>query len=169
MNVLEKRQKNIVKNENGLGLSKLDRAEVVTGLNQVLANYEIHYQKLRNFHWNVKGPDFFDLHDKFEQLYKDASEKIDNIAERIRVFEHRPYSTFQEFLTNCTLKESTIEKTGIEMVNEVMSDFEILINDMTQVVTISKNTGDIGTEDLIVKFIRNVEKHYWMLKSFIRP
>ena len=128
MKVLEKRQEKITNNGEGLGFSKLSKAEVVTGLNQSLADFEVHYQKLRNFHWNVVGPDFFDLHDKFEELYNEAKIRIDELAERIRIFDARPFSSFQEFLTNSAIQENTKDLTGVEMVHEILNDFEILIN-----------------------------------------
>jgi starvation-inducible DNA-binding protein len=168
LEVLEKRQKNITDQQSELGFSKLDKAEVVTSLNQLLADYAIHYQKLRNFHWNVTGGDFFDLHEKFEELYNDAQVKIDDIAERIRVFDGRPYSTYHEFLTNGTIKEITKELPALEMVNEVLNDFQMLIQDITQVVSVTKTTGDIATEDLMLDFTRHLEKEHWMLKSFIK-
>lgn len=169
MEILEKRQEKITNNNDDLGFSKLEKAEVVTGLNLTLADLEVHYQKLRNFHWNVTGPDFFDLHEKFEELYNETKIRIDEVAERIRIFSARPYSSFQEFLTNSTIKEINKDMTGMEMVHEILNDFEILINDMTQVVTIARKTGDIGTEDLMIKYIREIEKHHWMLKSFVTP
>lgn len=168
MEVLEKRQKKITDQQRGLGFTKLDKAEVITALNQLLADYEIHYQKLRNFHWNVVGPDFFDLHDKFEGLYHDAHGKIDEIAERIRIFDSRPYSTFHDFLTHGTIKEVKKELTAMQMVNEVLNDFQVLIQDITHVVSIAQNTGDIGTEDLMMNFLKYLEKQHWMLKSFIK-
>lgn len=168
MEVLEKRQKNITGQESELGFTKMDKAEVVTALNQLLADYAIHYQKLRNFHWNVTGSDFFDLHDKFEELYNDAQVRIDDIAERIRVFEGKPYGTYHEFLSNSTLKEVKKDIPALEMVNEVLNDFQMLINDITQVVAITKSTGDIGTEDMMLDFTKYLEKQHWMLKSFIK-
>jgi starvation-inducible DNA-binding protein len=169
LEILEKRQEKITNNNDDLGFSKLEKAEVVTGLNLTLADLEVHYQKLRNFHWNVTGPDFFDLHEKFEELYNETKIRIDEVAERIRIFSARPYISFQEFLTNSTIKEINKDMTGMEMVHEILNDFEILINDMTQVVTIARKTGDIGTEDLMIKYIREIEKHHWMLKSFVTP
>ena len=56
---------------------------VVAALKQLLADYQIFYTNLRGFHWNVKGKGFFTLHAKYEELYNDAAEKIDEIAERI--------------------------------------------------------------------------------------
>ena len=168
MEVLEKRQKRITDQKSDLGFSKLDKAEVVTSLNQLLADYAIHYQKLRNFHWNVTGPDFFDLHDKFENMYNDAQDKIDDVAERIRVFDGRPFSTYNEFLSNGNLKEINKEIRSMEMVHEILNDFQVLINDITHVVSIAEATGDTGTEDMMLDFTKYLEKQHWMLKSFIK-
>ena len=81
-----------------LGYTALETLEIVNTMNQVLADYSLHYQKLRNFHWNVKGAEFFDVHEKFEAQYNDAKVAIDDIAERIRVFGQTPYSNMTEYL-----------------------------------------------------------------------
>ncbi len=168
MDVHEKKDKIISAKKKNLGLSKLDKAEVVVGLNQLLADFQIHYQKLRNFHWNVVGPDFFDLHEKFEELYNEAQVRIDEIAEKIRILDNRPYSTFQEFLTHATIKEVKKQLSAMEMVNEVLSDFQYLIRDITGVIMTARSIGDIGTEDLLMEYLKSLEKHHWMLKSFIK-
>ena len=79
-----------------LGFSHLETAEIVLNLNKLLANYHVHYQKLRNFHWNVEGPEFFELHQKFEEQYNEVKVNIDDIAERIRIFDKKPMSTLSE-------------------------------------------------------------------------
>src|SRR5688572_6400374 len=81
-----------------LGWSTEEIQRISEALNALLANYSVHYQKLRNYHWNVKGADFFDLHQQFEVLYTEAHQHIDDIAERIRIFGKLPISTFREFL-----------------------------------------------------------------------
>ena len=81
-----------------LGFSNEETQELVDHLNKLLANYQVHYQKLRNFHWNVEGPDFFDLHEQFEIEYDAVKAQIDEIAERIRVFGANPISTMQGYL-----------------------------------------------------------------------
>ena len=73
---------------------------VVDHLNDLLANYHIHYQKLRGCHWNVKGSNFFTLHIKFEELYTAALTTIDELAERILTLGKPPYSTFKDYITN---------------------------------------------------------------------
>ncbi len=79
----------------------LDRKKVdvvAKRMNELLASYQLHYQKLRNFHWNLKSQDFFTLHEKFEQFYTDANLKIDDIAERILTLRVQPISQMSEYL-----------------------------------------------------------------------
>lgn len=68
---------------NYLHLDEKRVADVVTALHLLLADFQIHYTNLRGFHWDIKGHGFFVLHSKFEDLYNDTAEKIDEIAERI--------------------------------------------------------------------------------------
>ena len=88
-----------------LGFTYLETAEIVVALKQLLANYQIHYHKLRSFHWNVEGPDFFELHEAFEQDYNTTKENIDEIAERIRVFGLKPLSDLKETIKSILRKE----------------------------------------------------------------
>ena len=88
-----------------LGYSHLDTAEIVTQLNRLLSGYSVYQQKLRNFHWNITGQEFFELHDLFEEMYKRAINETDEIAERIRLFGQRPASTFDEYLKLSIIKE----------------------------------------------------------------
>ena len=67
-------------------------------LNALLADYQVHYQRMRNYHWNVRGPQFFQLHAKFEELYTGAALKVDELAERVLTLGARPYSTLAEAL-----------------------------------------------------------------------
>ena len=69
-----------MKTKNLIGLDSENAQQVVNLLNELLANYQIYYQNLRGFHWNVRGNRFFVLHAKFEELYNDAIEKVDEIT-----------------------------------------------------------------------------------------
>ena len=66
-----------------LGLDESKVKGVVGGLSQLLADFQVYYTNLRGFHWNVRGKSFFVMHAKYEELYNDAAEKIDELAERI--------------------------------------------------------------------------------------
>jgi len=149
-----------------LGFTKLETAELVKALDMLIANYHIHYQKLRNYHWNVKGADFFDIHEQFEEEYNSAKLNIDEIAERIRVFGYTPMSTMKEYLEHSEIEETDSDLTGMEMVSEILRDFEILLSYMVNVADAAIDIGDVGTEDLINSFIKRMEKRHWMFTSF---
>jgi len=150
-----------------LGFEKGETEELVKAMNQLLANYHLHYQKLRNFHWNVKGGDFFDLHEQFEERYDIAKESIDEIAERIRVFGHTPLSNLSEYLEQSNIKESATDLSGDDMVKEILKDYEILLSFLTDAMNSAIDIGDVGTEDMLNTFIQDMEKHHWMLSAFL--
>ncbi|HZB14456.1 MAG TPA: DNA starvation/stationary phase protection protein [Chryseolinea sp.] len=137
-------------------------------LNSVLANYNVHFQKLRNFHWNVTGSDFFDLHMEFEEQYKEALDHIDEIAERIRIFGETPFGTMQEYLNESEIKESSSTQMNSDlMVRELLSDYRILLQYLNAILQIATEQHDAGTENMIKGFIKKIEKHHWMLSSFL--
>jgi starvation-inducible DNA-binding protein len=151
-----------------LGYTKMETAEIVDALNKLLANYNVHYQKLRNYHWNVKGPDFFDIHEKFETQYNFAREAIDQIAERIRVFGQVPISTMKGYLETSEIKESGTDLTGVQMMKQILKDFEILLEHMFNVIDIALENGDSGTEDMIKSFVKHTEKSHWMYTHSVK-
>ncbi len=141
--------------------------EITFALNELQANYAVHYQKLRNYHWNVKGPDFFDLHEKFEIQYKEAVTNIDAIAERIRLFGETPLSTLQEYLEFSEIKETAPGLTSDLMVRELVNDFTILLKHMDAVVEVCARHADYGSESLMKGFIKAIEANHWKFSAFL--
>lgn len=150
-----------------LGYDKQASKEIVEVLNQLLADYSVHYQKVRNYHWNVKGEDFFDLHEQFENLYNEARLHIDEIAERIRVFGETPYSTMADYLKYSNIKETGTDLDSTDMVKEVLADFRVLLEQMDKVVSVAIEIPDGGTEEMIKDYIHGIQKHHWMLSAFV--
>jgi len=150
-----------------LGYSGMDTVKIVNNLNTLLANYQIHYQKLRNFHWNVKGGDFFDMHEKFEELYTSAMENIDEIAERIKVYGETPLSTLKEYLDTSEIQEVGTDLSSDKMVAEVLKDMETLDSFMIDAVEAASEIGDVASVDLLNSMIKTIEKEHWMLTSFL--
>ncbi len=157
----------LTKTHEKLGFTSMDTAELVTKMNKVLANYHVFYQKLRNYHWNVKGADFFDLHEKFEELYTSAITNIDEIAERIRVFGKTPMSTLHEYLNVSQIKETGYNLSSLEMTKEVLKDIEILDGYLVDVAEAAHERGDVATTDLINTMLKNTEKEHWMLTAWL--
>lgn len=141
---------------------------VVVELNTLLANYHIYYQKLRNFHWNILGENFFELHNKFEELYSDVRTKIDEIAERILTLRYHPMSKFSDYLEISRIKESSPLQSDKEMVNELIEDHKLLLQQMSNVLAKAGNAKDEGTIDLIGGYIRELEKSSWMLDAWTK-
>lgn len=149
-----------------LGYTKEDTEAIVDALNQLLANYSVHYQKLRNFHWNVKGAEFFDIHEKFEVQYDEAKIAVDEIAERIRVYGKTPISTMKGFLKTSKIEESGTDLSAMEMVSEVLNDYEILLEYMFHTIDTALDKGDSGTVDMMNVFVKKIEKNHWMFTAF---
>lgn len=149
-----------------LGFDRSEARRITDALNEVLANYSMHYQKLRNFHWNVVGADFFDVHEKFEDQYNEAKENIDEVAERIRIYGETPFSNMSDYLKHSTIKESPTDMKAMEMVKEILKDYRILLEYLTEAVEVALDTGDSGTEDMCKGFIKDIEVHHWMMSSF---
>ena len=133
------------------------------------ANYQIHYQKLRGCHWNVKGHNFFTLHVKFEELYNNAILAIDELAERVLTLGKSPYGTYAEYIKESSIKEIKTDSLSAEkMVEAVLEDFKKLIELERDVIeNATENAGDEGTADMIIGFLRFKEKTSWMLRAWV--
>ncbi|WP_412560931.1 Dps family protein [Winogradskyella sp. MIT101101] len=140
----------------------------VVELNTLLADYHIYYQNLRNFHWNILGENFFELHDKFEELYTDARVKIDEIAERILTLRYHPLSKLKDYLKSASIEEATSKLTDKEMVTTILDNHGKLLSQMSKVIDKAENAKDEGTIDLIGAYIRELEKSSWMLDAFTK-
>lgn len=145
-----------------------ERKRITASLNTLLANYQVHYQKLRNYHWNVTGGDFFDVHEKLELQYTEAQTNIDLIAERIRVFQTRPLSTYAEYLKESTVKEDPTVPKSDQMMKNLLADYVTLVDRLCETVDLSLELSDSGTERMAKGFIEQLEKHHWMVSSFTK-
>ena len=150
-----------------IGLEEQKVKPIVDQLNELLANYHIHYQKVRGCHWNVKGKSFFTLHVKFEELYNNAITTIDELAERILTLGKPPLSTYQEYINHSIIKEiNTVGVDDISLVEAVLHDFATLIEIEREIMESTAASGDDGTNDMINKFMQFKEKNTWMLRAF---
>src|SRR3954470_11512537 len=98
---------------------------VTETLNTQVANFSVLYMKLHHYHWYVKGENFFTLHLKFEELYKEAALHLDTIAERMLAQRALPVATLTEILELTTLKEATGDEDAQQMVQSLADDFDM--------------------------------------------
>lgn len=136
-------------------------------VNKQIANWSVLYIKLHNYHWYVKGSQFFTLHEKFEQLYNEAALHIDELAERLLALGGAPVATMKECLEQSSVKEATGQETAEQMVATIVSDFETMIEELKEGMQVADEVGDETTGDMLLGIHKSLEKHVWMLKSFL--
>lgn len=137
-------------------------------LNVLLANYSIFYQNTRGFHWNIKGDKFFELHVKFEELYNDLKIKIDEIAERILTLGYSPAHNYSEYAKLSSIEESERISNGYDAVANILDSFKEVIILQRELLEISDEANDEGTNALMSDYIREQEKLVWMYSSFLK-
>lgn len=156
-----------MKTTNAIGLEVDKAKQLAEKLNILLANYSFFYQNTRGYHWNIKGEKFFELHLKFEELYNDLLLKIDEIAERILTLGHSPNHTFTDYSEVSTIKESKQVSDGLKAVANILESFKTLISLQRELLLLSDETGDEGTNALMSDYIRAQEKLVWMYSAFL--
>jgi len=156
-----------MKNLNSIGLDSKKSSELAEKLNTLLANYSIFYQNTRGYHWNVKGEKFFELHLKFEELYNDLLLKIDEVAERILTLGYAPNHNYSEYRKVSKITESPKLSDGKKAVENILSSFKIIILIQRDLLSLSSQMGDEGTNALMSDYIRAQEKLIWMYSSFL--
>lgn len=152
---------------NRIGLKTEDAQKLSKELNTLLANYQLFYQNLRGFHWNIKGSDFFELHLKFEELYNDAQIKIDEIAERILTLEESPLHSFQEYLNHSEIKAVVGVSDGSKGLDVTLQGFQKLILLERKILKSAADFEDEGTVSLMSDYITETEKTVWMLAAYL--
>jgi starvation-inducible DNA-binding protein len=137
-------------------------------MNQQIANWNVLYTKLHRFHWYVKGPHFFTLHAKFEELYEEAAGTIDELAERLLIVGGMPISTLKEYIQYATIEETSENLTAEEMVQTIVNDFSKIISELKSGKEAAEQVNDEVTSDMFTELIENLSKHNWMLTSFLQ-
>lgn len=136
-------------------------------LNQQIANLNVLYVKIHNYHWYVKGNNFFTLHVKFEELYNEVALKMDEIAERLLAIKGNPAATLKEYLELATIQEASGKEDPNAMVQNLIEDFATLSESFSEGIELADQAEDEATSDLLTGFKGELEKHMWMLRSYL--
>lgn len=136
-------------------------------LNTQIANWSLLFIKLHNYHWYVKGPQFFTLHLKFEELYTEAALHVDNLAERLLALKGEPVATLRGILEQATVQEASGNENAEQMVRALAGDFGTLIGELKEGMAIAEEQNDETTGDMLLAIHSSLEKHVWMLESFL--
>ncbi|MDY0074253.1 MAG: DNA starvation/stationary phase protection protein [Acholeplasmataceae bacterium] len=137
-------------------------------LNKQVANLSVLFTKLHHFHWYVTGPQFYQLHEKFEAFYDEVNELYDAFAERILMIGGKPVSNLKGYLAITSLKEANGTEKPEEMVKHILDDFKLLVVELKEVLKVAQDLEDEVTADLIITTLASFEKHIWMLSFTLK-
>lgn len=141
--------------------------ELIKELNKQVSTWSVMYAKLHNYHWYVKGKEFFTLHAKFEELYTEATLHMDEIAERVLTLGGEPTATLKEHLSESVVKEASGDENAESMVKTIVDDFDKIMKSLKKGMELAAESGDDMTEDLLNAVYQSIEKHQWMLNAFL--
>jgi starvation-inducible DNA-binding protein len=141
--------------------------QLVSVLNKQIANWSVLYIKLHNYHWYVKGSQFFTLHAKFEEFYNEAGLHVDELAERLLAIGGNPVATMKECLELSSINEANGNENAEEMVQTIINDFSIIIGELKEGMSYAGEVNDETTGDMLLAVHSGLEKHVWMLTAFL--
>lgn len=155
--------------ERNIGLTAQQQTSVAKILATLVADEYVLYTKTRNYHWNVRGPQFHDLHKFFEAQYEELDDIIDGVAERIRALGESAPGTLAEFLQAARLKEQPGKHlSAADMIAQLLADHETVIRQLRKdLETVAAEHHDAGTNDFLTGLMEKHEHMAWMLRAHL--
>lgn len=151
-----------------IGMSEEQKQASAQILQRMLANQYVLYTKTRNYHWNVVGPNFLQMHEFYERLYTELEEGFDEVAERIRQLGHFSEGRLKDFLNITDLLEDEYPKDQKEQITNLLNDHETLIRLLRQDVDkLTDEIKDSGTADFVTGMMEKHEQWAWFLRSYL--
>ena len=148
-----------------IGLKNSERVEVADALRDLLADSYTLYLLTHNFHWNVTGPRFRELHLMFEEHYQDLAVAVDDIAERIRTLGVHAPGSYSEFAELTRIPEVQAVPDANDMVRILTLAHETLTQTCRKTLKVAQKVDDESTLGLVADRLQVHEKTAWMLRS----
>lgn len=143
--------------------------EIIKNLNELLSDLNVFYRKLQNYHWNVKGKDFFTLHAKLEEYYNEVNEQIDEVAEHILTLGYEPMGTMQDYLNLTKIAEAKNEKIDdCSIFKNVKEDMNIILKKIEEIKKNADNQNVYITSALMDDYIALYSKNLWMINQMLQ-
>lgn len=139
---------------------------LVNKLNHLLANLVVEYHKLQNFHWYIKGSDFFTVHAKLEDYYNDINKAVDEVAESILMLKGKPLASLKDFAANASIKEAEAQFIKSDIIlAEVEKDYSLLLAEVIEIKKAADAEENFIISAMMDDYIKNFTKAVWMLKQ----
>lgn len=148
-----------------IGINEADRMNIAEGLKTLLADSYTLYLQTHNFHWNVTGPQFRELHLMFEEHYTELATAVDEVAERIRTLGIAAPATYKAFAELANIKEVEGVPDADSMVKILTQGHEQVVKTCRDVLKRAQEADDESTAALASDRMRVHEKTAWMLRA----
>lgn len=150
-----------------IGIDNNAREQIAQGIGRVLADSYSLYLMTHNFHWNVTGPHFRDLHLLFEEQYAELATAVDEIAERIRTLGYPAPGTYRQFAELSSIEEADGIPPAFDMVRTLAEANETVARTCRQVLPQAQDADDESSAALLSDRMRLHEKNAWLLRSLL--
>jgi starvation-inducible DNA-binding protein len=138
-------------------------------LNKLLADEFIIYAKTRNYHWNVEGSNFMEMHKFYENLFELSDEIVDDVAERIRSLGHYAEARLKDYIQLSHLTEEQYTNNQNQQLQNLLQDHESIIENLRKlIIAFTKNNNDFGTIDFLTGIMERHEKMSWFIRSYLK-
>jgi starvation-inducible DNA-binding protein len=152
-----------------IGLTEEQKQQSAMILSRILADEYLLYTKTRNYHWNVEGDNFIEMHEFYERLYNELDEVFDEVAERIRMLGHYSQGRLKDFLKVTSLEEEEYTNDQKVQLSNLLSDHETIIRLMrNDIDKLDDELHDKGNADFVTGLMKAHEKTAWMIRSYLR-
>jgi len=149
------------------GISDIEVIKITDQLDTLLSDYQVFFHKLQNFHWNIRGKQFYTLHEKFEMMYNRTIGAMDDVAERIRFYGRLPTSRMSEWLKKSELPECESMTTDGFIMYTLKRDLEHMITSMRSIVEMSDTSGDYVTADMLTSQLGDLQNDHWQVSAWL--
>jgi len=152
-----------------LGIPDPHLQAVALELNKLLADEFVLYAKTRNYHWNVEGSNFMEMHKLYEGQYEQLDEIIDNVAERIRALGHYAQARLKDYTRSTNLEEQEYTTEQKAQLQNLLVDHETIIKELRRMITLfADEHKDLGSSDFVTGLMQEHEKIAWFIRSYLK-
>ncbi len=152
-----------------IGIPEKHLQAVALEMNKVLADEFVLYAKTRNYHWNVEGDNFIEMHKFYEGQYEQLDEIMDDVAERIRTIGHYAEARLKDYTKLSHLEEQEYTNKQNEQLRNLLSDHETVIQNLRKLITVfADEHKDIGTSDFVTGLMKEHEKMAWFIRAYLK-
>ena len=139
---------------------------MINDLNQLLADLNVFFRKVQNYHWNIEGKNFFVFHEKLEEYYNIIFKQIDELAEHILILGNEPLGRLSDYMSVTKIKEAENKKVkSDEIITNLITDSQTILTDAIKIKIKADKLKKYETSILMDEYIKEYTKIIWMLKQ----